>query len=146
MAYAITLEELASRLGAAGDIVARDSEKLLTSLAEMIAERMRVEAPVASGKLRDSIAIVSTPGKRVIGPDVPYADFVELGTQPHVIRAKPGGTLAFSVGGNTVYAAVVNHPGTKPNPFVKRSLDAVLSELAKKYAQAGVEAVVARAS
>ena len=61
--------------------------------------------------------------------------YVDEGTPPHEIRAKPGGTLAFgtpsspktqpgvigstggSVGGNAVFTQVVHHPGTKAREF-----------------------------
>jgi hypothetical protein len=45
--------------------------------------------------------------------DVDYAPFVEYDTRPHEIRARPGGALRFPVGGMTVFAARVQHPGTK---------------------------------
>ncbi len=63
----------------------------------------------------------------VSGPDVamgemtakaPYASHVEGGTEPHVILPKNGTFLRFVVGGRTVFARKVNHPGTKPHPFM----------------------------
>ncbi len=47
----------------------------------------------------------------------PYAQFIDEGTKPHVIRAKNARTLAFRMGGRTVFRRVVNHPGTSPRPF-----------------------------
>ncbi len=46
-----------------------------------------------------------------------YARFVEYGTKPHVIRAKPGGLLAIGV-------KVANHPGAKARPYLRPALDA----------------------
>lgn len=47
-----------------------------------------------------------------------YAGFIDKGTQPHLIRAKNSGVLAFQSGGRTVFRRVVRHPGTAPRPFV----------------------------
>lgn len=140
--YSITLEELAERLGDAGSVALQNKEQALDIAASAIAERMRLEAPVDTGLLVQSITIQSSGGTRIIGPNVPYADFVELGTKPHLIRAKPGGVLAFEIGGQKIFAKYVNHPGTKPNPFVKRALESYLSDLTKWIADVGVQAVV----
>ena len=46
--------------------------------------------------------------------------FLEFGTAPHVITPKnPGGVLVFEVGGETVFARIVHHPGTKPLGIVR---------------------------
>lgn len=51
----------------------------------------------------------------MFGSNVPYAAIHELGgtTKPHVIRPKRKEALKFSFGGKTVFAKVVNHPGSK---------------------------------
>lgn len=55
---------------------------------------------------------------------VDYARYVEFGTKPHEIRPKnPDGVLVFKVGGKTVRAKVVHHPGTVAQPFIRPSLD-----------------------
>ena len=48
----------------------------------------------------------------------------EFGTAPHVITPKaPGGVLVFTGrDGSTVYAAYVNHPGTRPRPFLRPAM------------------------
>ncbi|PJH69208.1 hypothetical protein CVR96_27540 [Salmonella enterica subsp. enterica serovar Typhimurium] len=43
---------------------------------------------------------------------------MEYGTKPHKISAKTANALKFEVGGNTVFAKSVMHPGTKPMPFM----------------------------
>jgi len=76
-----------------------------------------------------------------IGSTEAYSSFVENGTRPHVIRPKEGhgfkgplkegqsrraatdiGThrvaLRWVDGGRTVFARVVHHPGTQPQPFM----------------------------
>ncbi len=47
-----------------------------------------------------------------------YGLYVHDGTDPHEIRPKQaGGVLAFQVGGETVFARSVQHPGTKAVRF-----------------------------
>lgn len=73
-----------------------------------------------------------------VGTDDPIFIYVDLGTKPHVIRAKQGRVLAFKTGfiaktrpnrllaqsgragaGPTVYARQVKHPGNKARNFSK---------------------------
>lgn len=51
---------------------------------------------------------------------VKYALFLHKGTKPHVIRPKTKKALKVSRYG---IFKKVNHPGTKPNPFIKQSID-----------------------
>lgn len=48
-----------------------------------------------------------------------YAGYVERGTEPHVIRPRPGRKALrfFSGGGAAVIRREVHHPGTDPMPF-----------------------------
>jgi len=49
--------------------------------------------------------------------------FVVRGTPRHTIRPRPGTkALRFTVAGRTVFARVVNHPGTQPNDFLTKAL------------------------
>ncbi|MDK1473610.1 hypothetical protein QNO07_09280 [Streptomyces sp. 549] len=52
----------------------------------------------------------------------PASIYVIKGTRPHVIRPRRAKALRFRVGGRTVFARVVNHPGTKPNDFLSKAL------------------------
>lgn len=54
-----------------------------------------------------------------------YATYVNDGTRPHVIRPRNAQVLRFRVGGRIVFARKVDHPGTKPNPFLDRALEEV---------------------
>lgn len=63
----------------------------------------------------------SGPEVRVVSTH-PATLFVINGTKPHQIRPRRAKALRFSVGGATVYALVVNHPGTKPNDFLGKAL------------------------
>lgn len=65
----------------------------------------------------------------VVASDVEYAVYVEFGTGPHIIRPKEGGTLAFEVGGETVFAKEVKHPGTPPNGALRKAVRTALANL-----------------
>lgn len=57
----------------------------------------------------------------------PAVGYVINGTRPHPIRPRPPKrALRFTIGGRIVFAAAVNHPGTKPNDFLNKALPAAL--------------------
>lgn len=63
----------------------------------------------------------------VISVNHPAALWVTGGTRPHRIQPRrPGGVLRFTVGGRTVYAKAVMHPGSQPNRFLQEALRAAL--------------------
>lgn len=91
-------------------------------------------APVKSGRLRDSIQVRQSrdvKGRYSVGYEVeataPYSVFVHEGTRPHEITPVNASVLAFDVGGTTVFAHRVNHPGTKANPFLVRATQSVFA-------------------
>lgn len=47
-----------------------------------------------------------------------YGVFVHGGTKPHKIRPRRKKTLRWPIGGGFAFAAEVNHPGTKADPFL----------------------------
>lgn len=79
--------------------------------------------PVDKGRLRASIRFEIKLGPvGYVGTDVNYAAAVHNGTKAHDIYPKSASVLAFDVGGQTVFAAFVHHPGTKGVPFLTRAL------------------------
>jgi hypothetical protein len=54
------------------------------------------------------------------------AIYVLNGTRPHRIVPRTVKALRFTVDGRVVFATVVNHPGNKPNNFLKDALRAAL--------------------
>lgn len=100
---------------------------------EAIAQQAKVEAPVRTGRLRDSIRVspirwvglFKAEGK--VEATVPYAVFVHEGTRPHVIRARNAKALHFQMHGRDVFCKSVHHPGTKPNPFMMRAATKVVA-------------------
>lgn len=132
------LQALRDRLANArtkiGSAVASDMDRA----AEQVKEQMRQTVPVDTGTLRDSIAVVKDGGKYHIGPvGVDYAKAVEYGTGPHVIMAHNGGVLAFSMGGSTVFAKSVKHPGTKAQPYIRPAKQWAVEHLSKEVAVTG---------
>jgi hypothetical protein len=108
-----------------GGIVYRDMERRLR----------RVEAEAirrAPGSMGSTIRaqIRTGPGgefQGVINVRHPAALYVTGGTRPHRIQPRRrGGVLRFTVGGRVVYARYVNHPGTRPNDFLRQALRAAL--------------------
>ena len=96
-------------------------------------------APVGGGRLRDSIRedrhISSGSAQLVFTTDAPYAGFVLGGTAPHVIRPKTARALRFQQGGQTRFARVVHHPGTRANPFPDRAVQALLPLIQQRFSQ-----------
>lgn len=66
---------------------------------------IRGEASGTTGKLRAGGAV----------------HFLENGTRPHVIEARPGKILSFVQNGVRRFAKRVYHPGTKPRPFMRQA-------------------------
>jgi len=109
-------------------------------ITRQIENRARLYAPVNTGNLRGSItsAVVSR-GLTVsgtVGTPVHYAVYVHEGTRPHEILPRtPGGVLTWKAGpgsgenraGPRLYARRTFHPGTRPQPFLRRAMDDVLA-------------------
>jgi len=81
------------------------------------------EAPERTGRLKRSIKRKVRGTKGEVRAEAPYAVFVEKGTRPHIIRPVRARALRFQVGGEIVFAKLVHHPGTKPNPFMRRAAE-----------------------
>lgn len=108
---------------------------------------------VRSGNLRASINDSDPPvvtGSAVFGRvtqsgDVKYGRIHEKGgqTKPHVIEAK-GKALAFLMGGKTVFAARVNHPGSKipARPYMAPSLAELADEISLGLKRAIVDGLI----
>ena len=99
------------------------AQRIVEETADFAFEQMYSNAPWRSGFLAQSIKKTVSEGKVDIKPLAPYAVFVEKGTAPHIIRPVNASCLAFQVGmlGGMVFAKLVHHPGTKPNPFVAKT-------------------------
>jgi HK97 gp10 family phage protein len=99
------------------------AQRLVEETADFAFEQMYSNAPWRTGNLAMSIKKEVSDGKVSIKPLASYAIFVEKGTAPHIIRPINARCLAFASGmlGGMVFARLVHHPGTKPNPFVQKT-------------------------
>lgn len=128
----------------------KPSPDLMRALALTAVREQKLLVPRRTGNLGRSIGIGS------VGPTFAetiatanYAAFVELGTKPHTIVPRNRKALRFAVGGgatlagrprsgsSVVFAKKVNHPGTKPHPFMVPGAEKAVREL-------GVEPIVKR--
>jgi hypothetical protein len=114
--------------------VSRTLETFMTAfIRQVVTTAQGTTAPVRSGRL--SRAIEGDPVRRVgpfqvasgVSVKVPYAAAVHEGARPHVIRPRFARALRFEVQGRTVFASKVNHPGNRPNPFLRNAVHRVAS-------------------
>jgi HK97 gp10 family phage protein len=115
------------------------TQEVLVNSANFIKSEMESLVPVDTGKLRQSIAVRVMTDRVVIGPDTHYALYVEFGTGPHVILAKPGKVLAFKMNGQSVFVKKVNHPGTKAQPYVRPAFESWADTLGELVADANIK-------
>ena len=77
---------------------------------------------VRTGRLRQNISMRQGLQGRVqyveVRADTTYAYMHHEGTRPHEIRGNVGRLMRFNVGGQMIYARRVDHPGTRPNPYL----------------------------
>lgn len=124
------------RLEAIGDTKAFLHVLQLSTVAEA---KRRV--PRKTGRLARSIVPGAVDAdSAIVEARTNYAGFVEHGTRPHVIRPKNRKALAWggdrrlsgrlrSGSSPTHFATKVNHPGTKPEPYLVPGAEAAASKL-----------------
>jgi hypothetical protein len=115
---------------------AKHKKQIVPDATERLLTRSKQEAPKRTRKLEQSIYADIRGDKSTIRARAPYAGFVINGTPPHIIRAKDG-ALRFQIGGATVFARSVNHPGTRPNDFFGRALAAEQRRIEDEMTEAG---------
>lgn len=84
--------------------------------------------PVDTGVTRNSIR-VSVRGESLTVRMNEEGKWIEFGTPPHVIKPKSRKALKFKAGGETVFAKEVHHPGTRPNPFIRNTIQTKLPKI-----------------
>lgn len=96
----------------------------------LVKDRLRQAAPVGkgpgAGRLKDSIRSERAAGAASVvltfTANVPYAGFVLEGTGPHDIRPRNTQALHWTGPSGPMFARLVHHPGTRPNPFPERAI------------------------
>ena len=92
--------------------------------------------PVDTGLLKVRINLLpAVPGytNYTLTAATDYAEAVEYGTSPRVIKAVNKKALKFKMGGKEVIVKQVNHPGTEAQPFFRPALDMVRAFWIRKY-------------
>lgn len=116
-------------------------QPLINQLANEVEKTMREKTPTRTGALRASITKEVRDREAVIGPTVHYALFVEAGIRPHEIRPVHAKALRFEMSGRIIFAARVYHPGARPQPFIRETIDQIALELPAVYEQVFKEAI-----
>lgn len=99
----------------------------MASLQRRIANQARQDVPVRTGNLGRTVGEgqIRVTGPRSVSGSVhakaDYALYVHEGTRPHIIRPRRAQALRFQIGGRTVFAKMVRHPGTKARPFLRNA-------------------------
>lgn len=96
-----------------------EMQKFLVSRARIVQRNARRMAP---GRMGRKINAVVVKGHVRLESSHPATMYVINGTRPHIIRPRYRKALKFKIGGRTVFAKVVHHPGTKKNDFLTKAL------------------------
>lgn len=112
--------------------------------AEAVAASVRKEAPVKTGELREAISIrYRYPDEAwifIAEPAHTYALYLERGTRPHLIKPISAKALRIDVNG-IVFAKYARHPGTSPNPFMRRGYQEAEDKVNQIFEKATEKAV-----
>lgn len=142
----LDITQLAIDLNQAGEMAGRSLDDVMLFVANSMVQDMQAIVPVDTGNLKSAIKVTKEgEGRYRVGPDLtqaPYAWYVEFGTKPHIIKAKPGKSLKFQKDGKTIYAKQVRHPGTKAQPYVRPVIENWVSRLSDDAVRVGVQEVV----
>lgn len=117
-------QALGVALRAAGSVVAQDARTRVRRRTGKLAKGIIVKVKVSP---RNAEARVG-PRREVF-----YGHFVESGTRPHEIKAKPGKTLS---AGRRTFGPVVHHPGATARPFLQPAFEATREEALRKFGSA----------
>ena len=141
-------ENVSDSLDKAGTIIAGAANKALREIGKTYVPALKAETPKVTGKLKNSSifqlvggnssqAVEVRQGARTSSGDF-YGKFVRNGTKPHEIRPiNKGGVLVFKIGGKTIFAKKVNHPGNKPNPYHEKAYAKVSGRIDEIIASTG---------
>jgi len=127
--------DVLGRFDKATEEMKEEKRVMIRGLGRRFVAIAREEAPKKTGKFASGIRFRTyVQGDRVgftSSTPQPLGKFIIEGTKPHAIEPKgPGYPLRFfwEKIGKVVFTYHVNHPGTKPNPFIERAKDRWLPE------------------
>ncbi|HLH93542.1 MAG TPA: HK97 gp10 family phage protein [Xanthobacteraceae bacterium] len=122
------LDQLIAALRQAPTIAAPILQRALSASQAILAKyTIKGIVPWRTGFLAQTFQAQLSSGMLRWFPTASYAPFVEFGTKPHVILPKSK-TALFWPGANHPVRSV-NHPGTKPNPFMERIVAAAQPDI-----------------
>lgn len=129
------LPELVAKLRAAPDIAAPILQRALSASGAILAKyTTKATVPWRTGFLVQSFRADIQAGFLRWFPTASYAPYVEFGTKPHVIVPREKKALYWPGAAHPVRK--VNHPGTKPNPFMERIIAAAQPEIDTQFVNA----------
>lgn len=96
---------------------------------DLVSQTVDGGTPVDSGELLAANRFTRNGNNVVIENGKEYAAPVHEGSRPHKIVPKKASALKFTIGGRTVFARSVWHPGTTANPFIEAGIFAVLEQM-----------------
>ena len=116
----------------------RKARLAAANTASDLESRLRRTSPVDTGNMRSFTTAKAAPsaaGARIdVKVDTPYAHIVAHGQRPHVITPRrESGVLVFDVGGRTVFARSVNHPGAQARSWWADALREVPDMLQRNW-------------
>lgn len=111
------LNRVIARLAGYSEDKVQGVKQVIVETAAQIESNAITLAPVDQGNLKNSmfVAIRNSGFTADISNSASYAPFVEWGSRPHQIKAKNAKVLT---DGTNFFGKVVNHPGTKAQPFL----------------------------
>ena len=114
------------------------AHKILLAVAEGLQRDIQERAPKKTGAMADSIKVEFSDPMTVKVTGSAVAGYQEFGTRPHVILPKNKPYLVFKTkDGKIIRTKKVNHPGTKPQPFIRPAVNEVMGELGDKLGRMG---------
>jgi hypothetical protein len=96
-------------------------EAFKEAVANDLVIEMQRRVAVDTGFLQGNIIYQVLADKAVVSMPY-YWRYVEFGTPPHIIEAVNKKSLHWKKDGQDFFAKKVNHPGCRPQPFVRPSL------------------------
>ena len=90
--------------------------KSTLSIEEQAKSNLNKNGSVQTGHLRRSISRKVYINEGIVSANTKYAEGVEKGTKPHIIRAKKKKALYWQGANHPV--KVVNHPGSRAKPYL----------------------------
>ena len=117
-----SLDQLRKSFEISPKTVGKELERATKSSGKFILRTEKEEVPVKTAQLKRSITLDYRPISASIYPTVKYALPVHEGRKPSTIYPRRKKVLRFKINGKWIFAKKINHPGSKANKFVDRTV------------------------